>query len=121
MELLYPASFASSVVSSKDCLKRISIIVSRYCGEEAAKEFLDACDSLDHKKANDILDKTVEQLTGYDSVPMALNFFARKFPQLNPGLSDGIAAAISEREKVNIIDAYQKEIMSIIDRSCRHE
>lgn len=115
MELLHPASFASSVASAKDSLKRISVIISRYCGEETANEFLIACDNLDSATSNKILDKTVEILTGYSSVPIALSAFADKFPQLNPQLSDDISSVISEMEKVKAIDSYWKEITEIME------
>lgn len=120
MELLHPASFASSVASSKDCLRKISLIVGKYCGEDDKKEFLSACKNLDSAKANSILDKTVKELTGDSSVSIALSVFADKFPQLNPKMSDEVTSAISEKDKVKAIDNHWKQITDIINRSGNH-
>ena len=65
MELLQPTSFASAVASSKEQLKAISNIVSKYCGQAQADGFLKACDALDFTTANTILDDTVKELTGH--------------------------------------------------------
>ncbi|MCM1009197.1 MAG: hypothetical protein NC485_15010 [Ruminococcus flavefaciens] len=115
MELLRPTSFASSVESSKDILKKISVIISRYCGEEAANEFLISCDKpLNPIAANKILDKTIEILTGCSSVPIALTILADKFPQLNPKLSDELSLVMSEEKMVRIIDKYFDQIIEIM-------
>ena len=115
MELLQPTSFASAVASSKEQLKAISNIVSKYCGKAKADSFLKACDSLDFKAANDILDDAVNELTGYDSVYRALSVFADKFPQLSPELGDRVASALSEADKVKAIEGFRTQIINIID------
>lgn len=115
MELLPPAIFASSVASSKESLKRISNIISRYRGNDAAQKFQNACDTLDFDTANRILDETVKELTGIDSVSLALSDFADKFPNLNPKLSDDVYSASSEAEKVKAIDRYFESISDTID------
>ena len=60
MELLQPTSFASAVASSREQLKNISIIVSKYCGQAKADSFLAACDNLDFTTANIIHDNTIK-------------------------------------------------------------
>ena len=99
MELLQYTSFASAVASSKEQLKRISNIVSKYCGQAKAESFLQACDSLDFATANTILDDTIRELTGYDSVSIALSAFADKFPRLSPELGNRVATALSEADE----------------------
>ncbi len=115
MELLPPTSFPSSVASSKEQLNKIASIVAKYCGQAKADEFINACYALDFEVANTILDDTVNVLTGFDSVSIALNAFVEKFPQLSPDLSNKVSVAMSEVDKVKVIDSYRLEIMSIID------
>lgn len=115
MELLHPASFASAVTSSKEQLKKISNIVSKYCGQAKAESFLQACDSLDFATANTILDDTIRELTGYDSVSIALSAFADKFPRLSPELGNRVATALSEADKVRAIEGFRAQIINIID------
>lgn len=118
MELLQPTSFASAVASSKEQLKAISNIVSKYCGQAQADGFLKACDALDFTTANTILDDTVKELTGHDSVSIALSAFADKFPQLSPDLGNKVSGALSEADKVKAIDSYRSRIINIIDGMC---
>jgi len=118
MELIHPASFASTVASSKESLKKISIIISRYCGQAKADSFLDACNSLDFSTANSILDETVRELTGYESVSVALSAFTEKFPQLSPELGNKVSSALSEAEKIKAIESYREKIINIIDGKC---
>ena len=115
MELLHPSSFASAVASSKKQLEKISDIILKYCGQSKADRFLNACDSLDFSSANAILDETVERLTGYDSVSIALSVFAEKFPQLSPVLGNRVSNALSEIDKVKVIEEYREQILDIID------
>ena len=109
MELLQSTTFASAVASSKDQLKKISNIVSKYCGQAKANTFFKACDTLDD---------TVKELTGYDSVSIAFSVFADKFPQLNPDLGNRVSSALSESDKVKAIESYRERIINIIDRMC---
>lgn len=118
MELIQPTSFVSAVVSSKEQLKKISAIISKYCGQSKATSFLDACNGYDFLTANSILDDTVKELTGYDSVSIALSVFAEKFPQLSPDFSNKMSNALSEPDKVKVIDGYRSQIIDIIDRKC---
>lgn len=118
MELLQSTTFASAVASSKEQLKKISNIVSKYCGQVKANTFLKACDTLDFKTANAILDDTVKELTGYDSVSIAFSIFADKFPELNPDLGNKVSGALSEPDKVKAIESYRARIINIIDRMC---
>lgn len=115
MELLYPTSFASAVASSKESLKRIAIIIAKYCGQAKADNFLNACDNLDFSTANTILDETVKELTGYNSVSIALNAFADKFPMLSPELGNSVSVALLETDKVKAIENYRERILKIID------
>lgn len=118
MELLQPTSFASAVASSKKQLERISNIVSKYCGQAKAESFLQACDSLDFATANTILDDTIRELTGYDSVSIALSAFTEKFPQLSPELGNKVSDALSEADKVKAIERFRMQIINIIDGKC---
>ena len=117
MELLQPTSFASAVASSKEQLKRISNIVSKYCGQTKAESFLQACNTLDFATANTILDDTIRELTGYDSVSIALSAFTEKFPQLSPKLGNKVSIALFESDKVKAIDSFRMEIINIMGRA----
>lgn len=116
MELLRPTSFVAAVISSENTLKCISDIIAKYCGAESAQKFLSACHEIDYKTANQILDATVKELTGYDSVSLALSSFAEKFPQLAPSLQNQVYAALSEGDKVKVINSYSDQILDIIGR-----
>lgn len=114
MELIYPATFASAVASSRDLLEKISVIVGKYCGGNNDKIFMKACDSLDFKTANLLLDKTVEKLTGHDSVLVGLSDFVNKFQQI-PELEKQVSMEFSERGKVEVINRYSDKILDIIN------
>ena len=114
MELLRPTSFVAAIISSENTLNRISNIIAKYCGAESAQRFLSACHEIDYKTANQILDATVKELTGYVSASLALSSFAEKFPQLAPGLQNQVYAALSESDKVKVINSYSDQILNII-------
>lgn len=118
MELLQSTSFASAVASSKEQLKRISVIISKYCGQTKADSFLDACNNHDFSTANAILDDTIKELTGYDSVAIAFSAFVDKFPQLSPELGNKVSAALSESDKVKVIEGYRSKILNIDGMGC---
>lgn len=115
MELLHPTSFASAVASSKESLRKVANIITKYCGHERAESFLKACEGLDFSAANTILDETVKELTGYDSVSIALSAFTDKFPQLSPALGDSVSSALSEADKIKAIEGFRVQILNIID------
>ncbi len=115
MNLLQPTSFASVVASSKEQLKNISAIILKHCGQEKANAFLVACKNIDFKTANAILDETITELTGSDSVSIGLGSFADKFPQLSPDLGSKVSSALSETDKVKAINSYESMIINIID------
>lgn len=115
MALLHPANFASVVASSKDSLKKISHIIAKYCGNDSAENFMNACQKLDFTIANRILEDTIKKISDYNSVLMALNTFADKFPQIS-SFSNQVSSALSESDKIKIIDSYSKQIINIIDR-----
>lgn len=115
MELLLPTSFASVVACSKEQLKNISVIVSRYCGEDISNDFLEACSNVDFVKVNSILDQTIKELTGDSSVSMALRNYIEKFPQLSPQIDDDFSNALSEAEKVLAINKYSDDIINILE------
>lgn len=117
MELIRPTSFISAVASSKDSLKKISDIIAKYC-DNNAKDFRKAYENLDFITVNRILDDTIKELTGQDSVYLALSVFVNKFPQLSPELKNQVSAALSESDKVKAIDAYREQIIKIIDGKC---
>lgn len=115
MELIPSTTFASAVASSKESIKNISIIVSKYCGQEKANDFLNSCDNLDFSTANNILDDTVKKITGDDSVSRALSLFVDKFPKLASELGEKLSLACSESDKVKAIESYREQIINIID------
>lgn len=121
MELLHPTSFASAIVSSKNSLKSISYIIAKYCGNNEAENFLDACDRLNFTMANQILDNTIKELTGYDSVFLALSSYADKFPQLAPELGNQVSEALFEADKIKAINGYREQIVSIINKNINNE
>jgi DNA-directed RNA polymerase subunit F len=114
MELLQPTNFASAVASSKEQFKKISEIISKYCGQAEADRFLDACNRYDFLTANAILDDTVKELTGYDSVSIAFSAFVDKFPQLSPELDDKVSEALSESDKLKAIESYRSKILNLM-------
>ena len=120
MDLL-PTSFASAVASSKDSIKNISKIISKYCGQEKAEFFLDSCNNLDFSTANNILEDTVKKITGYDScsISMALSLFAEKFPNISKELEEKMSSASFESDKIKVIESYRKQIINIIDGKIR--
>lgn len=118
MALLEPTSFMAVVASSKEQLNRISVIISKNLGQTKADDFLIACDNYDFSTANSILNETVKELTGYDSVSIALSAFTEKFPQLSPELGNKVSGALSESDKVKAIDSYRSKIINIIDGVC---
>lgn len=107
MELLQSTSFASAVASSKNNLKNISNIISRNLGKNKAESFLKACNELDFVTANTILDDTVKELTGYNSVNIALSMFADKltksYPYIKNKLSKEFSKVTSESDKVRVL------------------
>lgn len=116
MELLYSAHFASIVASSKPMLENISNkFIKKYLGESVSKQFIEACNDLDFRLANKILDKLVFELS--DNSSMCLEIFVDKFSDLIPALDDGMTKALSERDKVEIIAKYSPQMLSIIDES----
>ena len=114
MALLQPVSFVSAVASSPEQLKNVAAIVAKYGGEAQGASFLAACENHDYNAANDILEQTVKELTGYDSPLLALGAFADQFPQL-PGFRDKVANAFSEADRVKAIDDYRSQIIAIIE------
>lgn len=98
----------------QDSLGRISLIVGKHLGQEKADLFLAACEELDDVTANSILDDTVKELTGFDTVSIALSLFAEKFPQLSPEIRDKVRNASSEKNKVLAIESFRDKIMEIL-------
>lgn len=116
MNLLYSASFASIVACSKDLLQRLSEFIAAYCGSAAAQQFLAACEAQDFNTANQLLNRTVTELTGCTSVLRALDSFAEKFPQLNPELSNQVNSELSESGKVQALDRQYDKIKQLLNR-----
>ena len=115
MGLLHPASFASSVASAGDNLEKIAGLVGKYCGEASARKFQSAYRQLDYNTANRLLEQTVFELSGFDSVPEALNMFSEKFPEL-PELGRDLSQALTEPEKAKAIARHADRIWSIMGR-----
>ena len=116
MQLLSPITFSSSVAAAKSNLENISKIVGKYFGEKYKDEFINACYKFDYDKVNDLLDKTVNKMTGENSVSTSLTLFALKLARYLPILNKEIDIALSESDKVKVI-ASHKELKEIIKQS----
>ena len=113
MELLNPLIFASIKASSQDSLDKIaSGFLRKYLSSNEADEFCMACDALDYKKANEILNKAILAACGGDNVSASITLFANKFPELCQNLS----SAYSEIDKISRIAKKSKEIRSAIEQ-----
>ncbi|MDD6587928.1 MAG: hypothetical protein PUF29_04810 [Anaerobutyricum hallii] len=113
MDLIQATSFAFDVTRSKKQFKNISNIISKYCGQDESKSFLNACATLDYKTADTILGNTVKELTGYDNASFALRAFADKFPQI-PDLGNQVSEALSVEDKVKVINSFRTDINSFM-------
>ena len=115
MNLLYPATFASSVACARDNLDQIAgQFVQKYCGQTAAESFRSACQNLDYHTTNQLLNQTIAAISDIDSAMIALKMFSEKFPQL-PGLHADIEHALTEQEKVKVLSRYSEQILEIIN------
>ncbi|MBR1443781.1 MAG: hypothetical protein IJ583_09655 [Firmicutes bacterium] len=117
MDLLPPTSFAAAVASSKNTtLKRISKIISKFCGENDEEKFMASCRQFDYETTNNILDKLVKVLTGNDeSVSSALESFADRFLEIQ-GLNKEVFSAFTDKEKILAIEKYREQILEVIDK-----
>lgn len=123
MQLLQPITFSSAVASARDDLIEISKLVGEYLKGDSANEFMAACDNLDYNKANELLDKTVEKMTGETSFLFAISNFLSKIAKSLTGALNGLAektrAAFSESDKVKVIASHYDELMKIVDNSLK--
>lgn len=116
MELLYSAHFASIVASSKPMLENISNkFIKKYLGESVSKQFIEACNDLDFRLANKILDKLVFELS--DNSSMCLEIFVDKFSFSIPTIQDEFTKCLDEKSEVQMIAKYAPQMLSIIDES----
>lgn len=107
MELLNPMRFASTVQSAGEELEEIAKLAGKYCGAGAEEDFQRACDDLDVGSANKILDRTVQAMTGQDSVSEALYQFVEKF---YPALCREVSDEAFEFRKPSIIARRYDEL-----------
>ena len=120
MELLHPARFASIVASSKPMLENISNkFIKKYLGESTSKQFIEACNDLDFRLANKILDKLVFELSdnSSDMTSMCLETFVNKFSFSIPTIQDEFTKCLDEKSEVQMIAKYAPQMLSIIDES----
>jgi hypothetical protein len=113
MALLDSSGFESVVNHAWEHLENLSNVISRYCGEDARVEFIQACRNLDHETANRVLDKAIAKISGRDAATDALAGFARKFPQIQ-GLADDIDKAGSEKDKILALAGHHDKINEIL-------
>ncbi len=113
-ELIDSLTFSSSIGVAKEDYVKIAEIIQNYIGEKSKAEFMKACEEADYNKANDLLDKTVEKMTGINNVSVALKDFADKFNKHIDGLYEEMEDSHSERDKVKIIASHYSEILKII-------
>ena len=107
MELLNPMRFASTVLCAKEELEEIAKLAGKYVGEGAAKDFRCTCADLDVGSANKILDRTVQAMTGQDSVSEALYQFVEKF---FPALCGEVTNESFEFRKPSVIARHYDEL-----------
>lgn len=120
MELLYSAHFTSIVASSKPMLENISNkFIKKYLGESVSKQFIEACNDLDFRLANKILDKLVFELSDNsgDMTSMCLGIFVDKFSFSIPTIQDEFTKCLDEKSEVQMIAKYAPQMLSIIDES----
>lgn len=120
MELLHSAHFASIVASSKPMLENISNkFIKKYLGESTSKQFIEACNDLDFRLANKILDKLVFELSdnSSDMTSMCLETFVNKFSFSIPTIQDEFTKCLDEKSEVQMIAKYAPQMLSIIDES----
>ena len=120
MELLHSAYFASIVASSKPMLENISNkFIKKYLGESTSKQFIEACNDLDFRLANKILDKLVFELSdnSSDMTSMCLETFVNKFSFSIPTIQDEFTKCLDEESEVQMIAKYAPQMLSIIDES----
>ncbi len=116
MNLLNAASFAAMCIAASDTLKRISDrYIRSYENEQAVSDFDTACEQQDYKTANLILGNTIEAMTGYDSISTAFSILADKFPELRDQINAALLNAVTEKEKVLVINRYADRMLEIID------
>lgn len=112
MELLNPSVFISINICCKDQLKNISKLIDKYTSK--GDDFLNACEIMDDNTANQLVEETIEKMTGYDSIFTALEMFADKFPQI-PGLNEAVSSSILETDKVLAIARYSDQISKVLN------
>lgn len=120
MALLHPECFASIVASSKPMLENISNkFIKKYLGESTSKQFIEACNDLDFRLANKILDKLVFELSdnSSDVTSMCLETFVNKFSFSIPTIQDEFTKCLDEKSEVQMIAKYAPQMLSIIDES----
>jgi hypothetical protein len=117
------------IVARKE-LYQISTIIGHYLGDDKKEEFLAACDNLDEKSLdksvtidldnldynvlNDLLDKTVEVLTGFSNIHFAMSSFIDKFPTLKDKMEKELTQYHSEHEKTLVFDKYYHQLKDAI-------
>lgn len=116
MNLLEATNFTSTVAAARESLENIAVFIEKYCNKEDAETFLSACDRNNFEMANKLLDKTIEKITGYDSVFTALSMFTEKFSHSIPQLEEQVSSALSEKDKIIVINRYASKMHNIMDK-----
>ena len=116
MELIEAMTFPIMGMVAKEELGQISTIISRYLGNDKKEKFLTACDNFDVNIINDLLDKTVESLTGESSVHYGMIEFIKKFPTLKDEMEKELTQYHFEYKQTQVFDKYYDQIIKLIKK-----
>jgi hypothetical protein len=116
MALIKYMTFPIMGMVAKKELGQISTIIGRYLGNDKKEKFLTACDDFDVKIINDLLDKTIEALTGESSVHYGMIEFIDKFPTLKDEMKKELTQYHFEYEQTTVFDKYYDQIIKLIKK-----
>ena len=114
MELIEDMTFPIMGMAAKEELNQISAIIGSHLGNDKKEEFLMACENLDTRCLNSILDQTVEALTGFSSVHDAMINFIEKFPSLKDKMRDEFSKYHFEYEQTQVFEHYYSQMKAIM-------
>lgn len=117
MELIETATFPIMGMAAKEELNQISDIVGSYLGDDKKEAFLKACENLNTQMLNDLLDKTVEALTGNQDVYEAMIDFIDKFPTLKNEMREELSQYHFEYKQTKVFERYYKKLISIMKKN----
>ena len=107
MALINSFKLTLTVMSAKDLLNEVADLVQKWIGEGDADSFREALDNDDAKIVNQVLDKTVAELTG-ESVSDALYHLVKKYG--NQSLCNAVLDEPFDFKKIMVINQHYDEL-----------